>query len=349
MNINEYKIDLYECKNGHNIKNILLNEFEETQKINMSDIQCNICKNNNKSISYNNIFYKCLTCNNNICPLCKCNHDKNHIIINYDEKYYICNEHNEKYISYCKDCNKNICKSCDGHKNHKNIIFSDILIKKDELIKKKNELKIIIDKFNSEIRILINILNEVSNKINIYYKIYEDIINNYENKNRNYEIIYNINQIQNNNTIIDELNKVIESNEILEKFNNIFNIYKKMNYDEINIIYNMKDKKGIRLFDSSFEERNKNNLKLIIDGKEQDLIGYYELKNNNKDILQIKLKGITNVINMGDMFHNCNSLSYLPDISKWNISNVKDMSDMFYNCKDSLNIPSKFKNFKNIK
>ena len=96
MNINEYKIDLYGCKNGHNIKNILLNEFEETQ--NMTDIICNICKNNNKSISYNNIFYKCLTCNNNICPLCKCNHDKNHIIINYDEKYYICNEHNEKYI-----------------------------------------------------------------------------------------------------------------------------------------------------------------------------------------------------------------------------------------------------------
>ena len=29
------------------------------------------------------------------------------------------------------------------------------------------------------------------------------IINNYDNKNRNYEIIYNINQIQNNN-IIDE-------------------------------------------------------------------------------------------------------------------------------------------------
>ena len=80
MNINEYKIDLYKCKNGHNIKNILLNEFEETQNINMTDIICNICKNNNKSISSNNIFYKCLTCNNNICPLCKSNHDKNHII-----------------------------------------------------------------------------------------------------------------------------------------------------------------------------------------------------------------------------------------------------------------------------
>ena len=226
MNINEYKIDLFKCKNGHNIKDILLNEFEETQNIDLTDIICNICKNNNKNISYNNIFYKCLTCNTNICPLCKPNHNQNHIIINYDEKDYICNEHNEKYSSYCEDCNKNICALCDGHKNHNKVLFSDNILNKEELIKKKDKLKSIINDFNCEIRILINILNEVSNKINIYYKIYEDIINNYDNKNRNYEIIYNINQIQNNN-IIDELNKIIESNNILEKYNNIFNIYKK--------------------------------------------------------------------------------------------------------------------------
>ena len=42
---------------------------------------------------------------------------------------------------------------------------------------------------------LINILNEVMNKMNIYYKINEDIINNYDdnNKNRNYETIYYLN------------------------------------------------------------------------------------------------------------------------------------------------------------
>ena len=257
MNINEYKIDLFKCKNGHNIKNILLNEFEETQNINMTDIICNICKNNNKGISYNNIFYKCLTCNNNICPLCKSNHNKNHIIINYDEKYYICNEHNEKYISYCENCNKNICTLCDGHKEHKRIFYSDILPKKEELIEKKNKLIYIINEFNSEIKILMNILNEVSNKMNIYYKIYEDMINNYDNKNRNYEIIYNINQIQNNNNIINELNKIIESNNIIDKYNNIFNIYKKMNSDEINIIYNIKDKNEIKLFDDWFVKKNK--------------------------------------------------------------------------------------------
>ena len=34
--LNEYKIDLYECKNGHRIDNILLDEFEKTQYIDIS-------------------------------------------------------------------------------------------------------------------------------------------------------------------------------------------------------------------------------------------------------------------------------------------------------------------------
>ena len=91
MDLKDYKINLYDCINGHKIENILLNEFEETQNITLLNIICDICKKNNKNISYNNIFYKCLTCNNNICPLCKTKHDKDHIIINYDNKNNICN------------------------------------------------------------------------------------------------------------------------------------------------------------------------------------------------------------------------------------------------------------------
>ena len=56
MDIKEYKINLYDCKNRHEINNILLYEFKETQKIDNIKIVCDICKNNNKSISYNNIF-----------------------------------------------------------------------------------------------------------------------------------------------------------------------------------------------------------------------------------------------------------------------------------------------------
>ena len=48
MDIIDYKINIYECKNGHKIENILLNEFEETQNIDRNNIICNICKKNNK-------------------------------------------------------------------------------------------------------------------------------------------------------------------------------------------------------------------------------------------------------------------------------------------------------------
>ena len=116
-----------------------------------------------------------------------------------------------------------------------------------------------------------------------------------------------------------------------------------MNIDEIKIIYKVKDNE-VRLFDEDFVKRNKNNCKLIIDGKEQELNEKYSFGwfSSKKDILEIKLKGITNITNMSGMFYGCESLSSLPDISKWNTSNVTDMSYMFYECNESLKIPSKF-------
>ena len=35
---------------------------------------------------------------------------------------------------------------------------------------------------------------------------------------------------------------------------------------------------------------------------------------------------------MSYMFYNCESLSSLPDLSKWNTDNVTDMSYIFHNC-----------------
>ena len=42
---------------------------------------------------------------------------------------------------------------------------------------------------------------------------------------------------------------------------------------------------------------------------------------------------------MSYMFYNCESLLFLPDISKWNTNNVKDMSSMFSYCKSLLSLP----------
>ena len=56
MKIKEYKINLYECKNGNLINNILLEEFDNIE--NENEIKCGKCENNINKI-YNNICYKC--------------------------------------------------------------------------------------------------------------------------------------------------------------------------------------------------------------------------------------------------------------------------------------------------
>ena len=134
IKINEYKINLFNCKNNHEINNILLNEYENN--IDISKIICDKCKIKNKSNTYKNEFYRCNTCKINICPLCKSNHNNNHKIINYDNKNYICEIHNMNYIRYCKECKINICMMCfKDHKNHLIIDYGDIIISKEDNIK----------------------------------------------------------------------------------------------------------------------------------------------------------------------------------------------------------------------
>ena len=46
-----------------------------------------------------------------------------------------------------------------------------------------------------EIREIKNICDTFIENIKKYYKIYSDVINNFNNKNRNYQILKNINEI----------------------------------------------------------------------------------------------------------------------------------------------------------
>ena len=247
---NEYKIELYECKNGHNINDILLDEFEDTQYIDESKIICDECKENNKDKSYNSIFYRCNKCKMNICPICKDKHNKEHNIINYNEKNYICEIHNELYISYCNTCKKDMCIICEKEHNnqstniisryfyyHEIISYVKIIPEEEEIkrkIKEIKEIKEIINKFNENIDEIIYKLNKIKENIKIYYKINEDIINNYNIKNKNYKILQNINEMNNNN-IIKEIKEINNDNK--NKFEKLMNIYNKMMYkNEIKII-----------------------------------------------------------------------------------------------------------------
>ena len=346
INIEEYKISLYDCKNGHKIKNISLDEFENTQKIDLNKIKCDYCKEKDIIQSYKNKFYKCLNCEKKLCPICKSSHNKQHSIINYEEKNYICDSHNEYYYSYCEKCKKNLCMLCEkSHTNHNIIYFGKIMPNIEE---QKIQLEILrenIIKFNNNIQEIINILNKVMQNMNVYYKIKNNMINNIENKNRNYEEIYNLVKNSNNDYILKDINKIINEISINNKFNNIMDLYEKMNYDErdneITMIYKInKNENSIRIFGSKFVENNKDKCKIIYNDNEYELENEFKLNDirENQDTIQIKLKGIKNITNMSNMFCLCKSLLSLPDISKIDTSKVTDMSGMF-ECSSLLSLP----------
>jgi len=311
IKIDEYKINFFNCKNNHNIDNILLNEFENMQNVDISKIICNNCKIKNKSNTYNNEIYRCNICKINLCPLCKSSHNNNHKIINYDNKNYICEIHNMSYIKYCKDCKSNICMLCSKeHKNHSIIYYDDMILSEEDNKKEINKLKDYINKFNNNINDIIDKLNKVKYNMNIYYNMYNNIINNYNCENINYEILYNINEFNKyNNIIIKDIYKIINDNNINNKFNNILNIY-----------YQMNNKSKIN---NKMSNNNENNNKID-----------YKMNNNN-NTMNINNNEYNNKINF-KFEKDSNNLKYKYDITNTNDDwGVNDMFEVFISYKDN--------------
>ena len=230
MKINNYKINLYECKNGHKKENILFDEFENIQKIDLSKIICNVCNSQNKSRAFNNQFFICNTCGINLCPLCKSIHNHNHYIIDYDDKNYHCKKHKDAFIFFCKDCQMNLCFLCKNeHNNHNIVDLGSIFPNKEELLKSMKSLEKLINKFKNDIEVIKNIFGKVLNDIKKYYSICNNIVNNYDNDKRNYYKYFNLNEIKrSNNNIINDLNKIINEKKLNCKFNYINDIYCKI-------------------------------------------------------------------------------------------------------------------------
>ena len=117
---------------------------------------------------------------------------KNHKTINYDDKNYICKKHNDSFNTYCKICNENICITCEKeHSDHYIIDFRKIFINKEELVKSLEDLKNKIDEFKYKINIIKEILDNMTNMMDDYYKLNSQIINNYDIK-KEIIIIYKI-------------------------------------------------------------------------------------------------------------------------------------------------------------
>ena len=192
-------------------------------------------------------------------------------------------------------------------------------------------------------------LNSIKNLIEVVYNTYCAFNNNYFNAiNINKILLHYHNNEYINDTIMKRtLKENYESTltKILQKRNqdmSYFKLKKEIEGEEKIIIYKInKNEKKVKIFGKDFVKNNKNKLKIIFEDTEYDLQEEFHLDNSfiNKDMLVIKIKGLSFITDMSYMFNNCNSLIDLPDISTWNISNVKDISYMFYDCSSLKKLP----------
>ena len=244
IELNDYRINLYECKNNHIRNNIPLEEYENTQMIDLSRIQCDNCKENSLDYTCINEFYICNSCNMKLCSSCEIKHDSSHKVINYNHKNYICKKHDKFFSEYCKECKESLCKSCKiEHIMHDIIHLQDMVIIKKDLLEQNDEFKLVLDKLRNNIEEIKNVLNKILNKIELYYIINKGIINNYNCKRINYYILKNINEIKdNNNNIIQNLKSIVEENDLNKKFNYLMNIYDSNNSQYKTEVYENGDK-----------------------------------------------------------------------------------------------------------
>ena len=120
---------------------------------------------------------------------------------------------------------------------------------------------------------------------------------------------------------------------------NIFRV--KENIDEITIIYKIDKNNNIKVFDEKFVKKNKKYCKIIYDNKTYDLNEYFNIDNikYNKDIITIKLKGISKITDMSNMFCLCKSLLEVPDIDKIDAINIESMESLYDVCNSLISLP----------
>lgn len=111
-----------------------------------------------------------------------------------------------------------------------------------------------------------------------YYKISKDIINSFNVRIKNYEMLSNINEINNfDDIIMKDIDKIIKEEKVYFKFIYIFNIYCMMNSEEDKII-----KKEI------FEKNNKKSN--IMELNNITYINYlYSKKSQLKKMMMMKI------------------------------------------------------------
>ena len=166
--------------------------------------------------------------------------------------------------------------------------FKKIIPNLNNIEIERNNLRETINNFKNDINGIINKLTSLIENIESYYKIYNDIINNYEIKNRNYIILQNINNIINySKNFEDNLKEIIQIKNINNKFPELMKIYNKICLKE-----NIFNKNSNSLFNTSFNNKN-SNIHLLNNNNNKDYIKTekekkIEEKQKNKEKVLIK-------------------------------------------------------------
>jgi len=297
---NENKVIL-DCLQGHHIEMLfseyMTNEFQKnTSKLICS--QCHEEKNSKK------IMRVCFECQKLFCKDCLSSHNKsnpNHHLNTIDNADINCPLHKSKYTYFCSECKKNLCDECLKDKNdeHQLIYFENINLKSHELteiknnLEKENQILFKIKKiFNDTLVTLSNKFNDIMSYKFLCLKYKNNIINTYETKDTNYQIIDNVNHLK---FISKDLKIEPEMNE-LDIIYELFNFLDSIEYNDENNNGNPSENNNISNNDSyqinNSYNMNENN-KLLIDTKnkieesehEDDIESEKENKsneNNNK-------------------------------------------------------------------
>ena len=266
------------CLNNHENK-------DEISNIQNKNIKCNKCGE-----TKNKEFYYCGNCIKILCNKC-CDSHKNegHKIIELKNVDFICSEHNNNFVGYCQKHNINYCKNCQHFKENNSNVFKELSEKEISNfieINNKNESLLLdfdkhfqtLKKYFEDVQRIYNLFkNNIENKI----KFYKDIINLYQNKNKehkiNYQMIKNLHDNQFNiNPLILEGSKII--NNMIDNFN------------KINKIFYLNDNQSSNINKITFENKSNNNEKNM---KKSNIMNLNENEAEKNDVIRRKKKSLT--------------------------------------------------------
>ena len=253
----------YSCPNNHN-GNVPLQTFLNTFKyIPENLIKCEEKKDEN-SFGHTPPYYFCKECNGKFyCELCIENHLTMHKkVISFEQidTYCINCGQNKQYTKYCLDDNVSYCPYCSSkHKKHNKIDFDDIILDDDvieSVHKKIEESKNYIEKYKNKVNAIIQSLEEEIENLKYCYTKFEEksrleiqfaeeILEIYlkkkDEKNLNFQIYYNLIDIQFNEKKLDLPSEIKIPDSILNIEKYLINDKSNILLDGVNIV-NMRKK-----------------------------------------------------------------------------------------------------------